>query len=95
MFNVAVNLAKATSFQGYEGRQARAELAAMFPVTLDMKAFIAGAPLPEVLQVSLPRTVPGYYQYKQIADTLKYANDGNYLNAFYALTSAPIRMDLR
>lgn len=44
---------------------------------------------------SLTRMIPGSYEYRMISDFIKYMEAGKPLLAFYALTSAPIRPDLR
>jgi hypothetical protein len=44
---------------------------------------------------SLTRMVPGSYEIRMISDFIKYMDAGEPLLALYALTSAPIRPDLR
>ncbi len=43
----------------------------------------------------LPRLLPGSYELKMITDFIKYMEAGQPLQALYALSSAPIRSDLR
>jgi hypothetical protein len=43
----------------------------------------------------LPRLIPGSYEYKMVTDTVRYLSEGKVLQAIYALSSAPIRSDLR
>jgi hypothetical protein len=94
LFGIAVNVAQATNFAGYQGRQARAELGSMLPVQMNLADWIAGKGDLDP-KVQWPRTVPGYYQVKAFWDAKTYAEKGESWKAFLSLTGAPIRMDLR
>jgi hypothetical protein len=107
LFNTMINAMQAVG-SNYRGRQARGELNSMLPVDLNKLYWkvregpLASTPLGSeesekskgsVLQ--MPRRFMGYYQLKSAMDIVKYMEEGNPLFAFYALTSAPIRSDLR
>lgn len=86
LFNLSIDLVHSIG-NDYQGRQARGELNRMLPI--DLNKLIKG----KGLEFQAPVGLPGYYQIRTLKQMAEYGSDGDWLKAFYALLSAPIRSE--
>jgi len=87
MFDAAITAIKATDFQSYKGKQARAELDRYIPL-LSPKSASQGK-----LKLQTGVFTPFSYQVKAIQNFLDYSKKNQHYQAWLSLTSAPISPD--
>lgn len=78
MYNIGVKAIQSMG-NGYEARQARAELLSLLPIDKKDGQYV----------LQWPRTAPFFYQYRTLRDFLEYSDKGDWYKAWLALTSAP------